>query len=280
MKFGEWKVTHCLAGRFGLDGGAMFGVVPKTMWERGLPPDKYNRVPMVMRVLLVQGHGKTVIVDVGSGTGYGEKMKQIYIFEETDHLRDAVRKAGVDPESITDVMLTHLHFDHGAGAAEPHGDKWRLVFPRARHHVQKSQWEHALNPNPRDKASYFEERIGLLESEGVLELHDGPWSLGPGFDMHVFNGHTPGQQLPLISGPEGRLFFCGDLFPFHHHVPPAWVMSYDLYPVTAMEEKTRILERAAAEDWLFFFEHDAQVESCRIVRDGKRFAVVQPVSAG
>jgi glyoxylase-like metal-dependent hydrolase (beta-lactamase superfamily II) len=279
MQFGDWKVVSAVAGRFGLDGGAMFGVVPRTMWGRALPPDDMNRVPMVMRVLLVEGRGRIIIVDVGAGAGHSEKNRQIYAFEDTDHLRDVVRAAGVDPASITDVMLTHLHFDHGAGAAEPDGDGWKLVFPGARHHVQKSQWEHALHPNPRDRASYYEERIRILESERVLELHDGPWSLGPGFDLLVFDGHTPGQQLPLISGPEGKLFFCGDLFPFHHHLPPPWVMSYDLLPVTAMEEKARILERAATEDWLFLFEHDAQMQSCRIVRDGKKFAVAEPVSA-
>jgi glyoxylase-like metal-dependent hydrolase (beta-lactamase superfamily II) len=279
VKFGEWNVTSCLAGRFGLDGGAMFGVVPRTMWSRVLPPDEFNRVPMVMRVLLVQGHGRTVIVDVGAGAGHSEKNRQIYAFEDTDHLLDLVRAAGVEPASITDVMLTHLHFDHGAGAAEPHGDGWRLLFPGARHHVQRSQWEHALHPNVRDRASYYEERIKILESERVLEIHDGPWSLGPGFDMRVFNGHTPGQQLPVISGPEGTLFFCGDLFPFHHHVSPPWVMSYDLQPVVSMEEKMAILEEAAAGNWLMFFEHDARIETCNIVRDGKRFAVDGKVPA-
>ena len=277
MKFGDWKVTPCVAGRFGLDGGAMFGVVPRTMWGRLLPPDELNRVPMVIRVLLIEGHGRTIIVDVGAGAGHSEKHRQIYAFEDTDHLRDLVRAAGVDPASITDVMLTHLHFDHGAGTAEPDGDGWRLVFPGVRHHVQKSQWEHALHPNVRDRASYYDERIRILESERVLEIHDGPWSLGPGFDLLVFDGHTPGQQLPLVGGPGGKMFFCGDLFPFHHHVPPPWVMSYDLFPVTAMEEKARILERAAAEEWVFLFEHDAQVESCRIVRDGKKFAVAELV---
>jgi glyoxylase-like metal-dependent hydrolase (beta-lactamase superfamily II) len=279
MKIGDWSIKSCVAGRFGLDGGAMFGVVPRTMWARVLPPDELNRVPMVMRLLLVQGHGKTIIVDVGAGAGHSEKNRQIYAFEDTDHLLDIVREAGVDPASITDVMLTHLHFDHGAGVAEPHGDGWRLLFPQARHHVQRSQWEHAHYPNVRDRASYYEERIRILEAERVLELHDGPWSLGPGFDMLIFNGHTPGQQLPLIRGPEGALFFTGDLFPFHHHVSPPWVMSYDLQPVTTMEEKAVILDRAAAEEWTLFFEHDAQMQSCRIVRDGKRFAVAEPVGA-
>jgi glyoxylase-like metal-dependent hydrolase (beta-lactamase superfamily II) len=176
-------------------------------------------------------------------------------------------------------VLTHLHFDHGAGIVEPKGDGWRLVFPRAAHHVQRSQWEHAFHPNPRDRASYYEDRIGVMEAQGVLALHDGPWSLAPGFELLVFDGHTPGQQLPLVSGGAQALFYCGDLIPTHHHVPIPYVMSYDLYPVTAMEEKSRILSRAADEGWVLFFEHDAHLETCRIRRDGKRFTVADPVPA-
>lgn len=268
-----------MAGRFGLDGGAMFGVVPRTMWARALPPDESNRVPMVMRLVLVKGHGRTIIVDVGAGAGHSEKNRQIYAFEDTDHLLDVVRAAGVDPASITDVMLTHLHFDHGAGVVEPQGEGWRLLFPQARHHIQRSQWEHALNPNPRDRASYYEDRLRTMESEGVLEIHDGPWSMGPGFDLLVFDGHTPGQQLPLIQGEGGALFYCGDLIPTHHHIPIPYVMSYDLYPVTVMREKAAILERAADGEWVLFFEHDAHMQSCRIVREGKRFMVAEPVAS-
>ncbi|HXV13841.1 MAG TPA: MBL fold metallo-hydrolase [Candidatus Krumholzibacteria bacterium] len=277
MRFGDWNVRTCIAGRFGLDGGAMFGVVPKTMWERLLPPDSYNRVPMVMRTLLVQGHGKTVVVDVGAGGGHSEKNRQIYAFEDTDHLTDAIRAHGVEPAEVTDVLLTHLHFDHGAGIVERDGDDWRLVFPRAVHHLQTSQWKHALSPNPRDRASYYDDRIRVLEREKVLRLYDGPWSLSPGFDLLVFDGHTPGQQLPVIGGGVGSLFFCGDLFPTHHHIPTPYVMSYDLYPVTAMEEKAALLERAEAGKWLLCFEHDAHMEACRVTREGKRFTAGETV---
>ena len=279
MKFGEWDVVSCLAGRFGLDGGAMFGVVPRTMWARTLPPDEFNRVPMVMRILIVRGHGRTIVVDVGAGAGHSDKSKQIYAFEETEHLLDVIRAAGVDPTAVTDVMLTHLHFDHGAGIVEPHDGGWRLLFPKATHHVQRSQWEQAFHPNPRDRASYYEERFRALEQQGVLVLHDGPWSLAPGFDLLVFNGHTPGQQLPHIHGGGQGLFFCGDLIPTHHHIPTPYIMSYDLYPVTVMEEKAALLERAHAEGWVLLFEHDAHVESCRIQRDGKRFTAADVVAS-
>jgi glyoxylase-like metal-dependent hydrolase (beta-lactamase superfamily II) len=278
MQIGEWTIQTIMAGRFGLDGGAMFGVVPRTMWAKALPPDEFNRVPMVMRLLLVQGAGRTIIVDVGAGGGHSEKNRQIYAFEDTDHLAELVAALGVKPADVTDVLLTHLHFDHGAGIVEPGGDDWRLIFANARHHVQRSQWEHALAPNPRDRASYYEDRLRVMEREGVLDLYDGPWQLAPGFDLLVFDGHTPGQQLPLIAGGDETLFFCGDLVPTHHHIPTPYVMSYDLFPVTVMEEKAATLERAASENWILFFEHDAHREACRIVKNGKRFAPGEPMT--
>ena len=278
MRFGDWDVRTCIAGRFRLDGGAMFGVVPKTMWERLLPPDEFNRVPMVMRILLVRGHGKTIVVDVGSGGGHSEKNRQIYAFEDTEHLADVIRAQGIEADEVTDVLLTHLHFDHGAGIVDPDGEGWRLGFPQAVHHVQRSQWEHALHPNARDRASYYEDRLRVMEREGVLHLCDGEWSLAPGFDLFVCNGHTPGQQLPIIGGERGGVFFCGDLFPTHHHIPTPYVMSYDLLPLTAMDEKVAILERATAGQWVFCFEHDAEIEACHIQREGKRFAMGEAVS--
>jgi glyoxylase-like metal-dependent hydrolase (beta-lactamase superfamily II) len=268
-----------MAGTFGLDGGAMFGVVPRTLWEKRLPPDDKNRIPMAMRLLLARGHGRTVLVDAGAGGGYTDKNNEIYAFEGHDDLSGSLRAAGVPPEDVTDVVITHLHFDHGAGICESRegGDGWGLVFPKARHHVQKSQYEHALSPNPRDRASYFRERIEILEVEKALELHDGPWTLATGFDILVFDGHTPGQQLPKISGGGNTLFFCGDLIPTQHHVPTAYIMSYDLDPVTAMDEKTPILDRAYKERWVLFFEHDPHVAACRLELDGKRFAAGEAV---
>lgn len=277
MQLGEWEVKACMAGHFGLDGGAMFGVVPRTLWEKRLPPDDANRIPMVMRLLIARGSDRTVLVDVGAGTGYAEKLAQIYAFENVPPLAEAVADAGVDPGEITDVLLTHLHFDHGAGVVEPNGDDWKLVFPKATHHVQQSQWGHAFKPNPRDRASYLHSRLQVMEREGVLQLHDGPWLLSAGFELLVFDGHSPGQQLPKISGGGETVFFCGDLVPTHHHIPTPYIMAYDLNPVLAMEEKVPILEKAHSDNWVLFFEHDAHMEACRLSSDGKQFSP-QPVS--
>lgn len=270
MRIGEWEIRSVMAGGFGLDGGAMFGVVPRTLWEKRLPPDEKNRIPMVMRCMLARGAGKTILVDVGSGTGYGEKHDAIYASKEIHPVDEALKGIGVAPDDVTDVVLTHLHFDHGAGVAEPDGDGWRLLFPKADHHVQRSQWVHALDPNPRDRASYFRDRLETMERERVLRLHTGPWTLCPGVELMVFDGHTPGQQLPRIGSGRDSVFFCGDLIPLQHHIPTPYIMSYDLDPVLSMDEKVRTLSRAEEDGWILFFEHDAHLEGCRLVRDGKR----------
>jgi glyoxylase-like metal-dependent hydrolase (beta-lactamase superfamily II) len=268
-----------MAGSFGLDGGAMFGVVPKALWAKSLPPDAANRIPMVMRLLLAQGHGRTVLVDAGAGGGYDDKTGKIYDFRGHDDMRASLAPAGVTPDDITDVVITHLHFDHGAGVAAPRGDGkgWDLVFANATHHVQKAQYEHALEPNARDRASYFQERITLLEAKDSLEIHEGPWSLAQGFDVMVFDGHTPGQQLPRISGGGNTVFFCGDLIPTMHHIPTPYIMSYDLDPVLAMDEKVPVLERAYNEGWVLFLEHDAHVAACKVAHDGKRFSAGESI---
>ena len=271
MKIGDWEINAWVAAMFRLDGGAMFGVVPRSLWSRVAPPDDANRISMAMRALVVQGHDQTIVVDAGAGTGYGEKLENIYGFDSILPPAAGLEKLGIAPGDVTDVVITHLHFDHGGGAAVPAGDGWALAFPNAVHHVQRTQWEHALDPNPRDRASYFPDRIKLLESSGALALHDGEWTLAPGFDLHVCNGHTPGQQLPRVSGDGESIFYCGDLIPTSAHLPTPYVMSYDLNPVLAMEEKDRILERASRERWILFFEHDPDVAACRVDFDGKRF---------
>ncbi len=269
MKIGDWDVQSCLAGKFGLDGGAMFGVVPKTMWSKLLPADDKNRIPMVMRTLLIKGRDRTILVDAGMGAGYDSKYNKIYNVDETIALADSLKSAGVAAHDITDLILTHLHFDHAAGIVTPEGDGWRLLFPQAAHHVQKRQYDHALAPNPRDRASYFRERIEIMEHEGVLSLHDGAWSLAPGIDLVTAHGHTPGQQLVKVSDGKQTLFYCGDLFPTSAHLPIPFVMSYDLDPVLAMKEKEEIIEQAYREHWLLFFEHDSTVAACYPVKEDK-----------
>lgn len=271
MRLGDWEVRGCLTGRFRLDGGAMFGVVPKTLWSKQIPPDELNRIPMALRAMVVFGSGKTIVVDAGSGGGYGEKFEKIYAVEVPPTLTRALAPLGITPADVTDVIVTHLHFDHAGGLVFPYQGRWRLSFPEAVHHIQITQWKHALAPNARDRASYFPERLRGLEEERVIELHEGNWRLGPGLEVLVFHGHTPGQQLLKVRGPEGTILYCGDLIPTSAHIPLPYIMAYDLEPVRAMEEKKRVLEQAADEGWVLFFEHDPEVEACRVVEESGRF---------
>jgi glyoxylase-like metal-dependent hydrolase (beta-lactamase superfamily II) len=227
---------------------------------------------MAMRLLLIRGHDKTMLVDSGCGVGYGEKLTRIYGFESIKPMTEGLQGFDLHPDNITDVLVTHLHFDHGGGLATPDGAEWRLTFPGAAHHIQKRQWEHALNPNPRDRASFFRERIEIIERSGNLVLHDGDWSPAEGLELHTVDGHTPGQQLPLVRGGGKALFFCGDLVPTSAHLPIPYIMSYDLQPVLAMEEKSRMLERASLEGWILFFEHDPQIAACHVVDHEGRFS--------
>lgn len=272
MKIGEWNVRSVVAGKFRLDGGAMFGVVPKTIWSRAVEVDDQNRISMVMRILVIQGQGKTIVVDTGCGTGYDDKLVRIYALELDVPMRERLSTLGITPEEVSDVVVTHLHFDHAGGVATREGSEWRLTFPNAMHHIQRPQWEHALAPNPRDRASFFPDRIEIMEEMGKLRLHDGEWGIAPGIELHVCHGHTPGQQLPRISGDGRTLFFCGDLVPMAAHFPTPYVMSYDLQPVVSMGEKTAFLARAAKEGWILCFEHDPRVEACTVLAEGNRFS--------
>jgi len=279
MRIGDWDIHAAVSGMFRLDGGAMFGVVPRSLWAKAAPPDADNRISMAMRLLVARSGRRTVLVDTGAGVGYGEKLEAIYSFENTMSPAAYLQGLHLAPEDVTDVILTHLHFDHAAGAAVPRpGGGWDLAFPNAAHHVQKTQWDHALDPNPRDRASYFRDRIELLANKGVLVLHEGDWKLSSGLDVLAFDGHTPGQHLPLLSGGGESVLFSADLIPTAAHFPAPYVMAYDLDPVRSMDEKTGILEQAAREDWILAFEHDPGRPGCRVRREGGRVVAGDPVS--
>jgi glyoxylase-like metal-dependent hydrolase (beta-lactamase superfamily II) len=272
IKIGDWQIDAFVAGSFRLDGGAMFGVVPKTMWSKVAPADTDNRIAMVMRPLLLRNRDRVVLVDAGCGVGYDEKLTKIYGFESNVPMEECLEPFSLAPDDVTDVIITHFHFDHGGGVAYPQGERWLLTFPNATHYVQERQWRHALNPNPRDRASFFRERIEILEREKTISRRDGEWSFAPGIDLLVFDGHTPGQQLPKITGGGETLFYCGDLIPTAAHLPTPFVMSYDLQPVLSMTEKASLLETAARESWALVFEHDPAVVACRVNAVDGRFS--------
>ncbi|GMV52285.1 MAG: MBL fold metallo-hydrolase [Chlorobi bacterium] len=257
-----YQVTTLETCRFGLDGGAMFGVVPKPLWERVYAKaDERNRIPMAARCLLLQGNGKTILVDTGNSTEMPPKLLDIYGIDFSEYsLKGALALQGIRPEDVTDVILTHLHFDHSGGAVI-HGEP---AFPNARYYVQKHHLEWARNPSVKDRASFESYMYEPLAVHGVLELLDGPGTLFDGVDLELFHGHTPFMQSVIIQTTDGTLFYPADLFPTAAHIPVAYGMAYDNQPLVTVQEKQTIHSRIIDENWTIVFEHDAFVSHARL----------------
>jgi len=272
---GPFNLYTIETGNFRLDGGAMFGVVPKTLWSRQIESDDKNRIPMTMRCLLIESSntGRLYLVDDGAGTKFDEKFKSIYqIDHSTYSLIDSLEHHGFTPHDITDLILTHLHFDHCGGSTyiDDNGEL-KLQFPNARHHVTQKQWDTATHPNAREKASFLKNNIEPLKASGQLNLVKGGHEYESGLTATEVNGHTLGQQLPKITTDETILVYAGDLIPTQHHVPLPWVMGYDMRPVQTLDEKEEILNRAVEEGWYFFLEHDAHDEVITVEKENNKF---------
>ena len=256
MTLAEYQIDLVHAGTLGLDGGAMFGIVPQPLWERHIQPDEANRIPLAMRCLLLRGHGRTILVDTGLGDKTDAKFDRIYAVDRTHTLLGSLQALGVDPEDVTDVLLTHLHFDHGGGATKRQPDgSLALTFPNATHYVQQSHWVWSRT-SPREGASFLAENLDPLAASGKLHPLNGAQSPFPNIELMIVNGHTRGQQLPLLSDGETTLFYAGDLLPTAAHVPLLWIMAYDVEPLETVREKESILARAAEGGWHVVFEHD------------------------
>jgi glyoxylase-like metal-dependent hydrolase (beta-lactamase superfamily II) len=270
MKLGRFDLRVVSDGEFRLDGGAMFGVVPKPLWERVKPADEKNRIRMGTNCLLIAAGSELVLVDTGIGDKHEAKFLDLHAFDPAQRrLPEAIRAAGYELGDVTHVVLSHLHFDHcgwntrrdASGAAIP-------TFPRARYWLNRGEVEHARHPNDRDRASYFPENWEPLVAAGVAELFDDEVEPIPGVRAIKAPGHNADMCIVTIDGGEGaRAAFWADLVPTTAHVPFPWVMGYDLYPVTTMESKRRWLPPAAAEGWLGVFEHDADTPWARLVEE-------------
>jgi glyoxylase-like metal-dependent hydrolase (beta-lactamase superfamily II) len=268
---------------FGLDGGAMFGIVPKPLWERTNPADSANRIAMAARCLLLTGDdGRRILIDTGMGTKWSEKEADIYRVEHVDGtLHQALAAHGIAPETIGDVIMTHLHFDHAGGLMNADGNAMSPAFPDATHWVQRENWVWANHPTPRDAGSYRAENFALLGTvDGPpLELLDGDAGPAPGIRLIPLRGHTPGMQMVEFSTGRNTVVFAADLFPTAGHINPVWVMGYDVFPLDAVREKTAFLERALAEDLVIAFQHDPTTPFGRPRRDPKGRWYVEPVDA-
>ncbi|GAB4365262.1 MAG: MBL fold metallo-hydrolase [Calditrichia bacterium] len=279
MQIGKYDVHMIDTGRYRLDGGAMFGVVPQTLWKKEHPPDDKNRIEMALNTLLLVGNGHVILIDTGIGDKFSEKFAEIYAIDHSRHsLLKSLANHNIQPEDVTDVILTHLHFDHAGGATYYDADgALKLRFPNASHYVQKKQLEWAQRGFEKDRASYLKENIEPLMKSDNLKILDGPQKLFDGVEILLSDGHTIAQQLVLISGEEGKLLYAGDLIPLSAHVPLPWVMAYDLNPVKTIEEKRSILKRAVEENWMVFFEHDPRIYCATIAETEKGFRLKSPV---
>jgi glyoxylase-like metal-dependent hydrolase (beta-lactamase superfamily II) len=276
---GALRVHALQAGLQQLDGGAMFGVVPRTLWERKIPPDAKNRIPLGMRCLLVEHPDELVLVDTGVGDKESEKFVGIYGIENAPigaagatQLESALAEAGFSPADVTLVIDSHLHFDHAGGNTRRGEDGTPVLsFPNARYVVRRGEWEWAHRTNERTAASYFAHNYDPVQAAGHLELVDDDREVLPGISLRHTPGHTPHHQGILVESGAERLFFLADLAPTAAHVPLPWIMGYDVEPLVTLETKRRVWAEAASEGWTVMFEHDASHAFGRIVSDGKGY---------
>jgi glyoxylase-like metal-dependent hydrolase (beta-lactamase superfamily II) len=266
--------VHCIeAGLQRLDGGAMFGVVPRPLWERKMPPDGRNRIPLAMRCLLVETESALVLVDTGIGNKGDPRFRDLYGIEnagEPTRLEDGIRAAGHDPDDIDLVVLTHLHFDHAGGATwRNEGGEIVPAFPRARHVVQAQELRFAASPNERTRASYLAENFTPITEAGLWSLVEGEVELTRGVRLLPTPGHTPHHQSVLLESEGEVACFLGDLCPTVAHLPLPWIMGYDLEPLRTLESKRAIWRRASEEPWLLIFDHDPGVPWGHLDAEGK-----------
>jgi len=280
LKIGPWTLHTLETGHLWLDGGSMFGSVPKPLWSREHPPDERNRIRLAMRCLLLDDGTHRVLIDVGIGDKFPAKLVDIYRVEQTLTLAGALDAAGCAPEDVTDVVLTHLHFDHAAGATRREGGRLVPALPRARYHVRRANLDNARAPNSREKASYMPENFEPLAEAGALEASEDTGSPWPGVTFIHAEGHTRGQRLVRIATDDAALYYVADLIPTRSHVRTPFVMGYDMAAIETMAEKRALLERAARERAWICLEHDPEVALARPVAEGDDFAWAERVLAG
>ncbi len=260
------KIFSLNVSNFKLDGGAMFGVVPKSIWQKYYPADENNLCTWSLRLLLVDTGERVILIDNGIGDKQDEKFFSFLHMSGGEGLVEGLKKRGYKPEDITDMVLTHLHFDHCGGGVCYNADRtaYELVFPNADYWVSREQWDWAMDPNNREKDSYLEENLLPMKESKKLKFVERDMQLVPGVELRLFYGHSEGQIIPFIKHNNSTIVYMGDLIPSSVHVPPHYVMAYDIKPLVAMKEKELFLEEALEGNYLLFFEHDLYNECCTL----------------
>jgi len=264
MRLGDIEVHLIGDGTFRLDGGAMFGVIPRPLWEKKSPPDDRNRILLGTNILLLRAGGKNILVETGVGDKWTDKQNAIYLFEKSGRLPERLTALGVQPEEIDIVINTHLHFDHCGwntrfmdGVAVP-------TFPNARYIVQRKEFEHACAPTERDRASYFPDNFMPMQKSSQWDFLSGDSQIMPGIEVIVVPGHIRDMQCVKITGGGQTIFFVADLVPTAAHLSYPWIMGYDLYPMTTLESKHKWLPIVAKENWTIIFGHDPHMPAAKL----------------
>jgi glyoxylase-like metal-dependent hydrolase (beta-lactamase superfamily II) len=279
MKLGAFEMYPLSDGSFRLDGGAMFGVVPKVLWQRCCPADELNRIPLSLTCLLIRAHGKNILVDTGLGSKEDPRFKEMFAVDRAVSLELSLKRLGLSRDDIDLVINTHLHFDHAGGNTMDNGSGTLVpAFPKARYVVQRGEYDDAVQANERTRASYRRDNFLPITEADRWDLLDGDTELLPGITAMVTQGHTRYHQGIKIESEGRTAFYLGDLIPTVCHLPLPYIMGYDLSPLQTLETKRWVLDRAFEEKWLLLFEHDPIVQAGRVRRDTEGKYVLDEVT--
>jgi glyoxylase-like metal-dependent hydrolase (beta-lactamase superfamily II) len=267
MQFGDFQIDIIRDGLFRLDGGAMYGVVPKNLWSKVEEVDEQNRILMSCNPALVRSGKFNILIDTGTGEKFPDKYNQIYRIEMPRGLLPGLKKLKLAPEDIDFVINTHLHFDHCGGNTTVKNGELVPTFPRARYCINRLEWEDAISPNPRSKASYLAENLLPLKDSGLLRLTEGDEEIIPGVMVRVTGGHTRGHQIIYIQSRGKSAVYLADLIPINAHIRVSWIMAYDLYPVETVDFKERFIQEAFEGHYLLLFEHSPHIKAGYISKD-------------
>lgn len=278
MKIGDYDLYSIETSEFSLDGGAMFGIIPKPIWERQASSDDLNRIDMVTRSLLLCSDERKILIDTGNGTKWEEKYREIYNIDTSRYnIDNSLTKYGFNADDITDIICTHLHFDHAGGNTKIDDGTIVPTFPNAKYWVTKEHWDLANHPSQKDSGSFIEHDWKVLAENGMIETVNGNEPFIKGIDSYITQGHTAGLLHPMISDGNKTLFYGADIFPLAAHISIPWVMAYDVQPVVTMKEKEILLPKMQDEEWILFLEHDPKIQACTVHQDGKHFKMNESV---
>jgi glyoxylase-like metal-dependent hydrolase (beta-lactamase superfamily II) len=274
LRLGDKEVYSIVDNSFKIDGGAMFGVVPKVIWERLMTSDESNRITLDLNLLLVKSGGKNILIDSGIGDTLNEKQKKIYGVEKDSNLEKALSEIGLKPENIDWVILTHLHLDHAGGVVKFNSQKEKIPrFPKAKYVIQRKEWKYALQPDERTQATYMVDNMMALDECGAMDLVDGDKEIVTGIKVKLAGGHTKGQQVIFIEGGEKTILYPGDIIPTISHLRIPYVAGVDIYPLEVMEVKKKLIQDCLDNKWMIAFDHEIDTKICYLEKINDKIEV-------